>query len=285
MSSETAPEDRSSDTEQEVKSKPFIREVGRNSKGKICLKLKLRDSMGQNLSLTITDSEIENTVRTEVRNTQNKFIEPRRKKRNATRRSTAGTASALQLKGTESEEQRANKEPPGKEEAPPRETGSNEMQEHLAEIMRNVMREGAKWLPLSATTLSYEGYPEDVDRLAFYRRYVYIMSIVPKNSVRIPVEARRIAVDQMKDRYMLTLGTVRELRANVKELNRQLNEERQKNITMTQQQARTASEPATRQERQRLPTPLASQDLRKRQTYNVSVLPRDPATTPAEVKT
>ncbi|KAF5284021.1 hypothetical protein FQA39_LY17154 [Lamprigera yunnana] len=160
------------------------------------------------------------------------------------------------------------------------------MQEHLAEITRNVMSEGAKWLPLSAKTPSDEGYPDVVDRLAFYRRYVYIMSIVPENSVRMPVEARkglRIAVDQMKDRYMLTLGAVRELRANVKELDKQLNEERQKNITMTQQQARTASEPATRQEvprvtysavtgqniqRQRLPTPLASQDLRKRQAYN-----------------
>ncbi|KAF5275794.1 hypothetical protein FQA39_LY18618 [Lamprigera yunnana] len=82
-------------------------------------------------------------------------------------------------------------------------------------------------------------------------------------------------------------------------LNKQLNEQRQKNITITQQQARTASEPATRQEvprvtysavtsqniqQQRRPTPLASQDFRKQQTYNVSVLPRDPATTPAEVK-
>ncbi|KAF5280847.1 hypothetical protein FQA39_LY17940 [Lamprigera yunnana] len=302
MSLETAPEDRSSDTEQEVKSKPFIREVGRNSKGKICLKLKLRDSMGQYLSLTITDSEIENTERTEVRNTQKNFIEPRRKKRNADRRSTAGTASAPGPKGTESKEERAKKEPPGKEKAPTRETGSDEMQEHLAKITCNVIHEGAKWLPLSATTPSDEGYPEDVDRLAFYRRYVYIMSIVPENSVRIPVEARmglRIAVDQMKDRYMLTLGAVRELRANVKKLNRQLNEERQKNITTTQQQARTASEPATRQEvprvtysavtgqniqRQRRPTPLAPQDLRKRQTYNVSVLSRDLATTPAEVK-
>ncbi|KAF5286822.1 hypothetical protein FQA39_LY00355 [Lamprigera yunnana] len=167
-------------------------------------------------------------------NIQNKLIEPHRKKRNVTRRFTAGTASAPGPKGTESEEKRANKEPPGKEEAPTRETGSEETQEHLAEITRNVMREGAKWPPLSATTPSDEGYPEDVDRLAFYRRYVYIMSVVPENSVGIPVEARkgvRIAVDQMKDRYMLTLGAVRELRANVKELNKQLNEEKQKNIT------------------------------------------------------
>ncbi|KAF5296701.1 hypothetical protein FQA39_LY12401 [Lamprigera yunnana] len=222
MSSEAAPEDRSSDTEQEVKSKSFIREVRSNSKGKICPKLKLRDSRGQDLSLIITDSEIENTKRTEVRNTQNKFIEPRRKKMNATRRSTAGTASTPGPKGTEIEEKRANKEPPGKEEAPTRETGSDEIHEHLAEITRNVMREGAKWLPLSATTPSDEGYPEDVDRLAFYRRYVYIMSIVPENSVRISVEARkglRIAVDQMKDRkynrYIILLNEVSLERKNV----------------------------------------------------------------------
>ncbi|KAF5281476.1 hypothetical protein FQA39_LY17769 [Lamprigera yunnana] len=162
MRSEMAPEDRTSNTEDTPKRELKIRDVGRDSKGNICPKLKICDSIGQELSLNISESEGEHTDGRESRETQKDFIKPRRKRKTTTRRSTAGTAPDAGSKGTGSKEKRREKEPPKKPKGSSKGkgTGNNEMAANPAEITRNMIAEGANWLPLNEKIPADEDYPE-----------------------------------------------------------------------------------------------------------------------------